>query len=284
MRACATMPWPAGTIRDRIFGWTGNITASGQSVPLRLAGALHALHLRGHDVLAAQLGAARKHGVVLIEDVVQAVVPRGTGVEIELRSGATVRAGHVVVAAGSYSALLVRPLAQIDVTPIAVAVLKAEVTDSTARTLEGMPAMIHRTRGDDTVDVYAVPPTRYPDGTYYLKLGVEVLPETELGGEAAMRRWMQGDAPGWRDHMEARLAAMLPEVPVLRTEVKPCLYAKTPGGHPIIDHVAQSVVVAAGGNGRAAKSADAIGELAARLALDGVWSDPLPEAAFAMVR
>ncbi|MDX8347996.1 DUF2332 domain-containing protein [Cognatiyoonia sp. IB215446] len=53
MRACATMPWPAGTIRDRIFGWTGNITASGQSVPLRLAGALHALHLHGHDVLAA---------------------------------------------------------------------------------------------------------------------------------------------------------------------------------------------------------------------------------------
>lgn len=53
MGAFATMPWPAGPIRDRIFGWQGNITASGQSVPLRLAGALHALHLRGHDGLAA---------------------------------------------------------------------------------------------------------------------------------------------------------------------------------------------------------------------------------------
>jgi len=53
MHACATMPWPEGAIRDRIFGWQGDITPARHSVPLRLAGALHALHLQGHDVLAA---------------------------------------------------------------------------------------------------------------------------------------------------------------------------------------------------------------------------------------
>jgi len=52
MGLCATRDWPAGIIKDRIFAWEGDITPRAQSVPLRLAGALHALHLQGHDGLA----------------------------------------------------------------------------------------------------------------------------------------------------------------------------------------------------------------------------------------
>ncbi len=51
MRLCAEMAWPAGPITDRIFAWQGDISPRSQSVPLRLAGALHALHLQGHRVL-----------------------------------------------------------------------------------------------------------------------------------------------------------------------------------------------------------------------------------------
>ncbi len=51
MQLCATQTWPASPITDRIFNWTGDISPRGQSVPLRLAGALHALHLRGHETL-----------------------------------------------------------------------------------------------------------------------------------------------------------------------------------------------------------------------------------------
>ncbi len=52
-RLLAERPWPAGPIRDRIFNWQGDVTPRGQSVTLRLAGALHALRLRGNDTLAA---------------------------------------------------------------------------------------------------------------------------------------------------------------------------------------------------------------------------------------
>ncbi len=51
MQLCATQLWPAGPITDRIFAWKGDVSPHGQSVPLRLAGALHALHLQGHDGL-----------------------------------------------------------------------------------------------------------------------------------------------------------------------------------------------------------------------------------------
>jgi len=53
MRLCAESQWPTGSITDRIFGWEGDITPAAQSVPLRLAGALHALLLQGHAGLAA---------------------------------------------------------------------------------------------------------------------------------------------------------------------------------------------------------------------------------------
>ncbi len=53
MALCGTMEWPAGAVTDRIFSWQGDISPSGQSVPLRLAGALHALHLQGHERLIA---------------------------------------------------------------------------------------------------------------------------------------------------------------------------------------------------------------------------------------
>ncbi|WP_342076392.1 DUF2332 family protein [Yoonia sp. SS1-5] len=53
MRLCATMAWPEGRITERIFNWQGDIGPRAQSVPLRLAGALHALHLQRHARLAA---------------------------------------------------------------------------------------------------------------------------------------------------------------------------------------------------------------------------------------
>lgn len=48
----ATRDWPEGAIADRVFAWAGDISARGESVPLRLAGALHALVLTGDPALA----------------------------------------------------------------------------------------------------------------------------------------------------------------------------------------------------------------------------------------
>ena len=53
MQLCADLPWPDSPVTERIFAWEGDIDPRGQSVPLRLAGALHALHLQGHRALGA---------------------------------------------------------------------------------------------------------------------------------------------------------------------------------------------------------------------------------------
>lgn len=49
----AAHDWPTGAVRDRVYGWKGDISPRAQSVPLRLCGGLHALKLRGNGVLSA---------------------------------------------------------------------------------------------------------------------------------------------------------------------------------------------------------------------------------------
>jgi len=49
----ATRLQPDSPLTQRLFHWPGDVTASGDSVPLRLAGALHALKLQGHAPLLA---------------------------------------------------------------------------------------------------------------------------------------------------------------------------------------------------------------------------------------
>ncbi|MBS1303191.1 DUF2332 family protein [Loktanella sp. SALINAS62] len=49
----ATRDWPHGALRDRIADWPGDPSNRADAVPLRLAGALHALKLSGDTVLTA---------------------------------------------------------------------------------------------------------------------------------------------------------------------------------------------------------------------------------------
>ena len=131
--------------------------------------------------------------------------------------------------------------------------------------------------------MYAVPPVRYPDGRWYLKLGAETERDHIVDDDESVRRWMAGEeSESRRRPLIEKLTGMLPGVEFLSFAVKPCIYARTPTLLPFVDHLGPRVVVAAGGNGRAAKSADAIGSLAARLALSGDWDDPLPSAVFAL--
>lgn len=55
MRLAGERLAPGGAIADRILGWQGDAGPGGDSVPLRLAGALHALVLAGRDDRLARL-------------------------------------------------------------------------------------------------------------------------------------------------------------------------------------------------------------------------------------
>jgi hypothetical protein len=53
MALCAERLTPEGPVGERLFGWQGDLGPSSAPVPLRLAGALHALALTGEARLPA---------------------------------------------------------------------------------------------------------------------------------------------------------------------------------------------------------------------------------------
>jgi glycine/D-amino acid oxidase-like deaminating enzyme len=86
------------------------------------------------------------------------------------------------------------------------------------------------------------------------------------------------------DWLRDLLLGLLPGLQAEAWLTKPCLIPGTPTKLPYLEIVDPGCVMAVGGNGYAAKSADAIGALAAGLVLNGQWTDTdLDERAFQLI-
>jgi glycine/D-amino acid oxidase-like deaminating enzyme len=84
--------------------------------------------------------------------------------------------------------------------------------------------------------------------------------------------------------LRSLLLGVLPGLKVDTWSTKPCLIPDTPTKLPYLQIVEPGLVMAVGTNGYAAKSADAIGALAAGLVVNGCWTDTdLDEAAFRLI-
>jgi len=163
-------------------------------------------------------------------------------------------------------------------------IVLAELDDAERDRLGALPSVLERLDrpggGHPTYeDLYLVPPTTYPDGTARLKLGATRSTYLELPTAEEKRAWMRGDAHREElPELRALLEALVPGLQARSWETKPCLITETPSDLPYVEHLAPDLVVAAGGNGYAAKSANALGALAADLLRSGTWSDPDLEA------
>jgi len=227
-------------------------------------------------MLQAQLRAARAEGAVTVDDEVRSVEPAGTRWRVSTASGYVVDAGAMLIATGAHTSELglaertfggiVRP----------ETVVLATLDPAEHERLDGIPSVLAHLQTGSFADLYQVPPTVYPDGSIRLKLGATLRSWTPLTTGAQRRAWMSGDAH--EDHLEelrGLVEQLVPGVRAVSWSTKPCMITDTPTGLPTVDHLAPGAVLAAGGNGYAAKSADAIGALAATLLLAGTWTDPV---------
>ena len=76
------------------------------------------------------------------------------------------------------------------------------------------------------------------------------------------------------------LTALLPGLRARSWHTRRCADAYTARYRPYIGALAPGVIAVLGGNGRGAQAADALGQLAARLALTGEWPPGLPRDEF----
>jgi glycine/D-amino acid oxidase-like deaminating enzyme len=231
-------------------------------------------------MLAAQLVVARRQGADVVNAEVSGIEQSGDGWSVITVGGETIHAAQVLIAAGPHADELSGiPTPHIEV--VAEAVVLAEVSPAEQERLASLASVIV-----DGVDdhLYIVPPTEYPDGRFYVKLGATRHEPWVLSAHER-REWMCGtlheaDLDWLRD-------LMLGVLPGLRAEswsTKPCLIPDTPTKLPYLQVVEPGLVMAVGTNGYAAKSADAIGAVAAGLVRDGKWTDPdLDEQSFTLI-
>jgi sarcosine oxidase len=225
-------------------------------------------------LVMAQTRLTEVAGGTVVDDVATSIEPVGQIYEIRGRAG-SIRAGRVLVATGAFGRDLLG--VELDVQRRPRTVLLAEMEERSK-----LPALILADPADHRlVEVYLVPPVRYPDGRTFLKIGGTLRTDPRLPGETDLLDWFHSDGDRVEaEALENSLRALLPGTELGLLSTFPCVVTGTPSGHPYLGWVDEGIAVAIGGNGSAAKSSDELGRLAASLFSPDGWTDPIDPAWF----
>lgn len=224
-------------------------------------------HISPRKLVQAQSRLAEKAGATIIRDYVTAIRPVGDAVEVVTSDGSAYRGEKVLLAAGTFSIgenLLPRP---VDMMVYGRTVTLFEVSEAQAAQFAAMPSLILEAPG---IDIYLLPPVRYPDGKLYLKIGGD--PDDHvLGSDAEIRAWFRGEGrPAVREHLVDVVSRIVPALVPLSISTASCALSHTKSGYPMIGYSASPhIAVLTGCAGTSAKSSDEIGRLGAELLLTG---------------
>ncbi len=225
-------------------------------------------HISPRRLVMAQAQLAERAGAERIDAQVSSVREVAGHVAITLADGAVVEAERVLCAAGGFSIQNGLLPTSLDLQVYGRTVVFFEVSEADAAAMSAMPSMIHKAVADHD-DIYLLPPIRYPDGKFYLKIGGDpdemLLQPEDLGG------WFRSDGrPHAREHLVARMKALVPDLDVLSISSASCVTSYTSTGYPAIGWLSPGrIAVVTGGCGAAAKSSDEIGRLGAELVFEG---------------
>ena len=241
-------------------------------------------YINPREMVRAQLAVAMGQKTAVIPHLVTRVQNQGSHVTVTTDDGTTSYTGEkVLLATGAFANcfdLLPRPLHIVNKTETTIL---AEVSPETAAQLRQMPPVNYKIGSEILGDLYLLPPIRYPNGRFYLKLGGNTPADHFLPTLGDLRRWFTSSSHPYLPAFQAALREMMPDTEFLSWQFKPCVVCYTPHGKPFIGAVDERIFLVTGGNGGSAHPSDAIGKLAAELVINGRWVSPLDPALFQIV-
>ncbi|OWF52193.1 uncharacterized protein LOC110448083 [Mizuhopecten yessoensis] len=246
-------------------------------------------------MVMAQISVASKNGCDVIRETVTGIVQQPDGnSRVVMGNGRLMIARKVLLATNVFTEIHnllgnVRPL----YVPMPQTVSLAEISSVDAVRLRNMPNVMYRGTGGPSwpkdyprnsyneIGFYLLPPVRYPDGKYYIKIGHH---DAILKGPlqvSQIQKWYCGEGDKvLEEQMFRLLQGLLPDVKFLSHHGDACVTMVTPSYQPYVDLVTPTLGVVMGDNGWAAKSSDEIGRVAAKMIVHSRWSDDLPKGLF----
>ncbi|KAA1182852.1 FAD-dependent oxidoreductase [Rhizobium tropici] len=230
-------------------------------------------HISPRRLVKAQSRLAEKAGARVIKQTALSIRDEGGLAVVTTAEGETFSAEKILLAAGGFSIaenLLPRP---VEMKVYGRTVTFFEVSEAEAEALSGMPSLISVTP-NDVDSIYMLPPIRYPDGNYYIKIGGDP-DDLQFETEAELRAWFRtAGRDKAREHLVRIFHALVPGVKRPAAFTNSCAVSYSPTGYPMIGYTSSPrVAVLTGGCGTAAKSSDEIGRLGAELLLAGRIKD-----------
>ncbi|XP_042208707.1 uncharacterized protein LOC121856980 [Homarus americanus] len=244
-------------------------------------------HINPRNLVTAHQTAAQMCDAQILHKIVSTVLPSKCDThkwDVVTECGSVLQGHRVLVAAGGFAAL--KPLFH-HVAPQMVPDLELRtqtisylcISAEEAQRLKLMPSLIINAPHGNIDGVYVLPPIKYPDGNWYLKLGHGRAYEERKTTLCEVREWyiQQSGLPECVDELVKYFCHLLPGLTVEKVSGDGCLTSHTPTSYPYIDTVTDGFGVALGGNGCAAKACDEVGRLAARLVVLGEWESEVPK-------
>lgn len=226
-------------------------------------------YINPRDLVQAQLNISMGNGATLIRHQVNDIVTNANGVTLTLSDKTTIQAEKVLVAAGAWSEFLLNQSFGFELKPRTILLARLS-TEETAR-LADIPAVIlyHDDPGRITDGFYMLPPIRYPDGHYYLKIGCHLRDLRSPTSATELNNWFKSmgstrEAAGLKEAIYNIVPGLQAEEIIYRS----CVVTGTPDGNPLWQELEKDrLYICAGGNGAAAKSSNEIGRRAAMMTM-----------------
>lgn len=229
-------------------------------------------HISPRKLVAAQIAAGRRNGVLYRPTIVTGIDETGGQARLQTPSGA-LTFDRALVATGGFSDMLLGDQITIRVYARTAALMR--LPEDEAQRLTHMPTLIYlKPNGEDP---YMLPPIRYPDGHTYLKMGGDPQ-DVELSTAQDIQTWFRSDGSTEVGEMLVQMTRQrIPDLAIHSHHTIPCVTTYTDQNLPLIRPLSDHIYTAIGGNGRGAKNSDELGRLAALRIFDRDLPDDVAE-------
>jgi glycine/D-amino acid oxidase-like deaminating enzyme len=234
-------------------------------------------------LIKAQLELFKRQGGTIFSDtVINLSVMENDKFLLETERAKTFSATQVLVATGSFINqfnILPQKLKLITKSEV---VLLVKIEEKSLNQYNSLPSLLYEIDEDQVEGIYLIPPVKYPDGNYYLKIGANSPDDLYFDNLAQIQEWFRnGKSEKYAPALCKAIKKLLPSLNIENMLTKKCVISRTATGRPYIGETSiKNLYLAGGCNGYSAMCSEAIGGVVASFIINDKFPDNYPRNAF----